>query len=332
MSLPTTGSVHVNRPLTNMSVLYAQSLTRFAADRVFPIITSDKESNLFFKFDKRYWARDTMKQRAIGAMAAEGGFGVTTDSYFCETYALRKPVPDRLRRNSDQPINQDRAAMRFLTQMERIRREKQFVTDFVKTGVWSTDKTGVAAAPGANQFLQWDNPASTPIENVRAFRTGVDLLTLGAARPNVFACGKQVWDVLADHPDIIDRLKYGGQLNGNLAQVTPAMIASLFELDEVIVCDAVEETSLEGQATSGAYMWGKKALLLYRNPAKGLTVEDVSGGYTLCWQDEGANSQGWRIKQYREEGVESDIFEIQSQFAQKGVALDGGAALVSIVA
>jgi hypothetical protein len=315
-----------------MSVLFAQSLTRFAADRMLPIVTSDKESNVFFSFDKRYWARDSMKPRAIGTMAAEGGFGVTTASFFCNTFALMKRIPDRLRRNSDTPLNQDRVAMRFVMQMERIRREKQFVADCLATSKWSTDKTGVSSAPGANQFLQWDNPASTPIEDIRGFRQGADLLTLGAARPNVLGLGKQVWDKLADHPDIVDRLKYGGQLTGNLAKVTPDMLAALLELDEVIVADAVEETSIEGAASSGAYMWGKKALLLYRNPSPTPQVEEVSAGYTFCWQDLGAVPQGWRIKKYRDELTESDVVEVQSSFQQNLVAADAGVFLNTPVA
>lgn len=331
MTLPTPGDVHVNAPMTNFSLLYAQGLDRFAADKMFPIVTSDKESNLFYKFDKKYWARDTMKVRAIGAEAAEGGFGVTTDSFLCITYALKKKVPDRLRRNSDNPLNQDRAATRYLTQMERIRREKQFVTDILKTSFWTSEKTGVAGAPGANQFKQWNDGASTPVEDVRSWRTEVDKNTLGAGKPNIMGVGKEVWDKLADHPDIIDRLKYGGQLQGTLAKVTTQMVASLFELDDLIVADALEETALEGQATSvPAYMWGKKALLLYRQPSP--QIEEVSAGYTLCWQDVGANAMGWRMKQYREEGVESDIFEIQSQFVQKQTAADAGAYIASAVA
>jgi len=331
MSLPTTGDVHVNVPMTNFSVLFAQSLSRFAADRLFPIVASDKESNVFFKFDKKYWARDTMRVRAIATLAAEGGWGVTTDSFFCETFALRKPVADRLRRNSDNPLNQDRMATRYLTQMERIRREKQFATDCLATSKWTTDKTGVAGVPGANQFRQWNDAASTPIEDVRGYTTAVDLLTLGAARPNVLAVGQQVWDALADHPDITDRLKYGGQLQGSLAKVTPNMVAGLLDLEEVVVMGAIEETATEGAATSvPAYIAGKKALLIYRNPTP--MVEEVSGGYTLCWKDAGANEMGWRLKTYREESLESDIFEIQSQFVQKIVAADAGLFMASAVA
>ena len=61
-------------------------------------------------------------------------------------------------------------------------------------------------------------------------------------------------------------------------------------------------------------------------------IEEVSAGYTLCWQDTGANAQGWRMKQYRDEGRESDVFEIQSQFVQKQTASDAGAFIASAVA
>lgn len=329
MSLPSAGSVHVNRPLTNMSVLFAQSLTRFAADRMMPMVSSDKESNSYFTFDKRYWARDSMRPRGLATQAAQGGWGVGNTSYFCNTFALNKPIPDRLRRNTDAPLNQDRAAMRYLMQMDRIRREKQFTTDFLKTGVWSSDKAGVAAAPIANQFLFWDNPASTPIEDIRGFRQAADLLTLGAARPNVLGLGKQVWDKLADHPDIIDRLKYGGQLKGEGAKATPAMFAALLDLDEVLIADAVEETATEGQASSGAYMWGKKALLLYRNEAP--QIEEVSAGYTFVWQDEGAAKEGFRIKKYRDETIESDVVELQDSFVQQAIAPDAGVFLNTVI-
>lgn len=332
MTLPTPGDVHVNQPLTNLSLLYAQSLDRFAADRLFPVATSDKESNTYFIFDKSYWGRDQMKARAVGTPAAEAGFGISQASFFCTTYAVKKMIADRLRRNSDNPLNQDRAAMRFVTQLERIRREKAFAAAALTTGVWSIDITGVASdTPGANEFEQWDRVGSTPIQNIHTLTTRIDLLTIGAARPNVLAIGQQVWDILQDHPDVIDRLKYGGQLQGSLAKVTTEMVAALFEMDEIVVMSAVEETALEGQATSAAYIAGKSGLLLYRNPASAPQVEEISAGYTMAWQDVGSTAQGWRIKKYRNEDLESDVVENQSSFTHKITAADAGAFIATLV-
>jgi hypothetical protein len=272
MTLPTKSDQHVNAPLTDLSVQYAQSLDKFAADKLAPIHGSDKETNLFFKFTKDYWGRDEMKVRGPGVEAVEAGYGVTTDSYACVPYAVRKMIPDQIRSNADEPLDQDRNAMQFLTRLERIRREKAFATACMATSKWSTDRTGVASAPTSVQFLQWNDGASTPIENIRAYCTEIEKLTLGAARPNVLGISQPVWDVLVDHPDVVDRLKYGGQLGGSLAKVTPAMVAALMDLDEVVVMGAVENTALENATFSASYIAGKGAVLLHRNAAKGVEV------------------------------------------------------------
>ena len=68
--LPTPGDVHVNAPLTGMSLLMAQSMADFVADRAAPNIPSDKQSNVFYKFTKDYWFRDVMRQRGAEAHQA----------------------------------------------------------------------------------------------------------------------------------------------------------------------------------------------------------------------------------------------------------------------
>lgn len=330
MSLPTEGDVHVNAPLTDLSVQYAQSLDKFGADRLAPIHPSDKQTNVFFKFTKSYWGRDAMKERGPGTPAAEAGYGIETDSYACIPYAVKKPISDMVRSNEDSPLDSDRNAMQFLMRLERIRREKAFVAAAMSASTWSTTKTGVAAAPGANQFLQWNDAASTPIEDIRSWCTEIELLTMGAARPNVLGLGQQVWDKLADHPDLVDRLKYGGQLQGSLARVTPDMVAALLGLEEIVIMGAVENTAAEGASASASYIAGKKAVLLYRNTAPG--VETVTGVKTFTWSRYIGNPAGWRLKTYRDEPLESDVVEMQSAFAHKLVAADAGAYIPSVVA
>ena len=140
--LPTPGDVHVNAPLTGMSLLMAQSMADFVADRAAPNIPSDKQSNVFYKFTKDYWFRDSLVKRGPGAAAEELGYGVATDSFFCDVWAGKKPIADQVRSNEDMPLNSDRNAVQFVTQLERIRREKSFASAFLTTGVWTTDLAG----------------------------------------------------------------------------------------------------------------------------------------------------------------------------------------------
>lgn len=326
-SLPTAGDVHVNRPLTNMSIQYAQALDKFKADQLAPIISGENRSDIFYKFTKDYWFRDEMKERGPGTEAVEAGYGVEQDSYRVIPYAVRKPISDQVRSNEDSPLNSDRNAMQFVTRLERIRREKAFAAVALAAN-WTTTRTGVAAAPTGVQFLQWNDAASTPIEDVQAWCTLVELLT--GFRPNVLAIGQQVWDALKNHPDLIDRLKYGGQLQGNLAKVTPAMVAALFELEELVVMSAIENTAKEGQAFAGSYIAGKKGVLMYRDTSAG--IEGVTAIRTFTWKRYLAGEAGFRIKKYRLEQFESDYVEMQSAFVHKIVAADCGIYLPSMVA
>lgn len=325
---PTPGDVHVNRPLTNLSVQYAQALDKFKADSLAPILPADNRSDLFFKFTKDFWFRDEMKERGPGTEAVEAGYGVVTDSYVCVPYAVRKAISDQTRANEDSPLNSDRNAMQFVTRLERIRREKAFAAACLATGKWATDITGVAGVPGASQVKQWNDSASTPIEDVQALCTLVELLT--GFRPNVLAIGQQVWDKLKNHPDLVDRLKYGGQMTGNLAKVTPAMVAALFELEELVIMNAVENTAKEGAAFAGGYIAGKTGLLMYRDSTA--AIEGVTAVRTFTWRRYLSADIGFRIKKYRLEQFESDYVEMQSAFVHKIIASDLGVFIASLVA
>ena len=57
MPNPTISSVHTNRPLTNISIAWRQAATDFVADRVFPIIPVQKQSDLYYVYDRSYWYR-----------------------------------------------------------------------------------------------------------------------------------------------------------------------------------------------------------------------------------------------------------------------------------
>ena len=62
---PTPGDVHVDSPMTNISIAYLQAASLFVADRVFPNIPVQKQSDLYFKYDRGMFNRDQMpKPRA----------------------------------------------------------------------------------------------------------------------------------------------------------------------------------------------------------------------------------------------------------------------------
>ena len=63
MPQPTQSAVHVNRPLTMLSVAYAQAQSAFIADKVFPVVPVDKQSDLYYVYTKNDWFRDEAQVR-----------------------------------------------------------------------------------------------------------------------------------------------------------------------------------------------------------------------------------------------------------------------------
>lgn len=325
MSNPTQNQVHVDAILTNASVAYIQSADNFIANKVFPIVPVDKQSDLYFKYTKEDWFRDDAQVRADGAEAAVAGYGLTTDSYYADVYAVKKAIGDQLMANFDSPLDPLRDGAKFTAQLILNRMEAQFVSDFIKTGVWGTDYTGVASSPSTNEFIQWSDLAnSDPIQNIEAAKTKI--LSTTGFEANKLVLGYDVYATLRNHPDIIDRVKYTGR-----DVPDTQYLAQLFGLDEVLVAKAVKNTAKEGQTGSFSFSFGKSALLVHSAPNPGLLMP--SAGYSFQWR---GVSEGLGLtvgtKQYRLEQNAATYVESQIAFANKLVAADLGAYFATAVA
>lgn len=328
MGQPTNSAVHIDRPLTNISIAYLQNAENFVANRVFPNLGVSKQSDVFWKYNREDFNRDGMKKRAPATESAGGGYNLATDTYYCDVWALHKDIDDQTRANTDDPLSPDRDATNWLTHQFLISRERQFVSTAFTTSVWGTDVTGVSGAPGAGQVQYWSEAASTPIEDVETARNTV--LQETGFEPNVIVLGQQVWSALKNHPDILDRIKYASA-NNNPVMVTRQTVAALFEVDELLVMKAIWNSGNEGATESNAFIGGKNALFCYRTPSAGLLTP--TAGYTFGWTGfTGADINGTRMKRLRMENIESDRIEIQAAYDIKIVGTDLGYFFSGVVA
>jgi hypothetical protein len=326
---PLPGDVHVSTALTNISVAFHQQQSAFVADRVFQNVPVQKQADRYYTYDRGSFNRDEMAERAPGTESAGGSYDLdNTPTYFARTYAYHKDVPDPLRANADSPVNPDRDATHFVSNKGLIKKERIFAANFFTTGVWTTNLTGVDTGVGTGEFLQWNDASSNPIEDIRSAATDMGELT--GFRPNVLTLGRRVFDKLVDHPDLVDRIKYG-QTPGQPAIVNMQALAALLGVDEVLVMDAIYNSAKQGATATHYFIGGKHALLSYRPPAPGLMTP--AAGYTFSWTGFlGANAWGGRIKKFRMEHLESDRIENQYSFDMKQISADLGVFFASAVA
>lgn len=323
MPSPYLSQVHVDRPLTNMSVAYIQSEKAFVCGRVFPYVPVDRKSDKYFIYTKDDWFRDDAQLRAPATESAGGGYDIdNTPSYSCNVYAYHKDVDEQIEANSDVPLNAERDATRFVTRKLLLRQEIQFVSDFFTTGKWTGSSTGtdITVVP------TWDDPTSTPIEDVQVQQAAI--LTNTGFEANTFVLGFQVYQKLIRHPDVIDLIKYGAS-PGSPAIANEEALAKIFSVQRVIVSKSVKNTAAKtpGSTTfTGALTAGKNALICYVNESPG--IMEPSSGYSFMWKGI-SRGIGTTIAAYRIPmpwlGLETVRVEAEIAFANKLVGADLGA-------
>ena len=326
MAQPTLNDVHVDAILTNISIAYMQNRDNFIADKVFPIIPVDKKSDKFFTYTKNDWFRDEAQRRAPATESAGGGYNLSTDTYSADVWAFHKDVPDQIVANADAPLNPLREAAEFVTHRLLLRRELQFVTDFMSAGVWGTTIAGTAGTATPGTFAtQWSNyTSSDPIEDVEAGKA--EILSNTGMEANTLVLGYEVFRQLKNHPDLVDRIKYTSSQT-----ITADMIAAMFDIPRVIVSKAIKATNAEGATGAYAFATGKTAMLCHVAPNPGLMTP--SAGYTFSWTGvSGGLGQVIGTSQFRMDSIRASRVEAEMAFDNKVIGADLGYFWNNIVA
>lgn len=310
MANPTPADLHaVNVPLTNFSVAYMQEQDNFIAHRAFPVVSVPQQSNRYYVYNRADWNRAEARVRAPATESAGGGWTLTTDTYFAEVWGIHKDNSEQDYANADTVFNLDSDATRWVTQQMLLRQDIEFVNAFFGTGKWTGDQTGVAAAPAANQFLQWNDANSTPVKDIRAQVTNIALRT-GGFRPNTLILGPQTYQTLLDNPSIVNRIQ-----NSTGGMVTTQLLAQLFDVERVLVAWSVQNTAAEGAAESSAFMLGKGALLVYSSPTAAL--RQPTAGIIFAWSGNFGATGGVRIKRFAMDELSAIRIEGESWFDMK---------------
>ena len=320
---PTRQMVHVDRPLTNVSVAYIQKAEMFVADKVFPVVSVQKQSDRYFVYLKEDWFRDEAVERAPATESAGGGYEIdNTPTYFCRKYAYHKDVTEEDRTNQDIPLNVDIDAAQFVSQKMLLRRETRWATSFFTDGVWGTDLLGVDAGPAAGEFLRWDQNGSTPIQDISTAKMAIASVT--GYIPNKLVLGANVYEALRNHDEILGRIVFTQR-----GIVTTDILAALFDVEEIVVGWAVRNIAnkIPGDPTNEDtdFLLGNHALLAYAPARPGL--KQPTAGYTFAWTGLlGAGAYGNRIVriQMPQLGIGTERIEGEMAFDLRVVAAELG--------
>lgn len=326
MPMLTPSQVHIDVPLSNLTLAYVQSQTAFIADKIFPVVGVDKQSNKYYIYDRANMNRNgDVKKLAPRTEVERIGMTISNDSYFADVYGLGMDFDEQTIANEDTVLAIRSAGAETLVNRILIHREEAFASTFFSAGVWSSQTTP------SNLWSDYTN--STPIVDVTNARRVMQLKS-GGFKPNTMVVGKEVRDILINHPDILARLN-GGATVTNTALITDAKLAEIFEVENFYVMEAVKNTGAEGLAESNAFIGGKHALLVYTPRSAGLMTP--AAGVTFAWNSiPGANNLGVTVESFSDDALKrvqvAEHIQVKMAYDMKVVGADLGYFFNSVIA
>ncbi len=301
--------VVVDPALSNVSIKYTNDT--FIADLLLPMLKTSKQTGKYYVYDKANLRVDKTN-RAAGSAANEIDFGVSpTGTFACDDHALKGFVVDEVQDQADAALNPLIDETETVTEKLMLDRETNAAALLFSTANITQNTT----LSGTNQWSDYSN--SDPIGDVRTARTTIHAATF--KKPNTLVLGKQVFDMLIEHPQIIERIKYS-----QLGVVTAELLARLFQVEQVIVGEAGSNTAVEGQTDSLSYIWGKYALVCYIAPQ--IRLKMLTLGLTFTYSQR-------IVKRWRDEDREGTYVRIgNDNYVQKLVAAACGYLIAGAIA
>jgi hypothetical protein len=253
------------------------------------------------------------------------GMAISNDSYFADVYGIGMDFDEQTIANEDAMLEVRAAGAQTLINRVMIEREQQFASTFFTAGAWSTDVTP------AN--LWSDYTLSTPITDVTTARRTMQLKS-GGFKPNTMVVGKEVRDILVNHPDILSRLN-GGATVSNTALITDAKLAEIFEVENFYVMESVANTAAEGLAEVNGFIGGKNALLVHTPRTSGLMTP--AAGLTFAWNNiPNVNNLGITVESFSDDALKrqqvAEHIQVKMAYDMKIVGADLGYFFDAVVA
>jgi hypothetical protein len=257
----------VDPMLTNVAIAYENDA--YIADQIFPAFKVAKQSGKHFVYNQaRFRVNDSL--RGTGSPSNEVTLSLTVGSaYFADDHALSMNVSDEDVDNAITPTDPFVDATEFLMDQHMVSREVELAAMLADTGTMTQNTT----LSGTSQWSDFNN--SDPIANIETAKQ-----TIHASihkMPNTLILGKQVYDKLKHHPAVLERIKYSQK-----GIITADLLASLFEVERVLIGGAGKTTSAEGQTETTGYIWGKHAILAYVAPS--VKPKILTLGLTYTWK------------------------------------------------
>lgn len=250
--------------LTNLALGYKQS--EFIGEKIMPVVFTDREGVQVPKFGKGSVV-EYATERAVGAASNV----ITLDSPSFLPIVLEEhdlAVGVDYREQAESMFDEQAKATRRATIGVQLRQEVETATLLQNRATYESGHYKDLSAA-----TQWSNANANPIKDIADAKETVRAAC--GVRPNVLVLGAKVAHTLMYHPALQAALG-----SGERKLITPELLKILFDVDEVLIGNAVAAPAPNKQTQD---VWGAFAALIVRPTvhSSGNDEGEPSFGYTF---------------------------------------------------
>jgi len=282
-------SLGVDKALTRFAILNRNPDGVYIADMVMPRIpVAGRTGKLYTINDGFRFASPSQGLKRLGGSAFKRfSLGVAqSDVYSLEEYGNEFPVDDvDAEFAGDDSVDLREAAALMAVEQFQIEREREAAALLFSGSVITTGATLGASS-------RWDDAGVDPRASIETAVQSIQLRS-GLPRSRVsLLIGQLVADKLVRNDALMQFYRAG---NPGITTASLPQVAQSLGVREVIVGGAIANSAVDGQTASNGFIWGKSALLFYREESpqpqapRGTGFTFYRKGYEL------------KVERYREE-------------------------------
>lgn len=239
---------------------------QFVADILFPVVPVGLRGGKIIQFGREDFRLYSVV-RAPGANTKRIQYGYAGKPYALEQYALEAVVPHELQSESG-AVGIDLAKVSIGKTQDVIALSREYKAAQLATDLSNYDNNHKLQLSGGDKWSDYDG-TSNPTKNIDDAIEAIRAST--GKRANSVELSPAAFNAARRHPKIIENFKYTGR-----DSVTVEMLASLWNVERVVVGDAVYDDGKDGFAD----VWGRDVVVAFTQTAGVADQGLPSYGYT----------------------------------------------------
>lgn len=267
MSLSVGGTRIINPILSNVAQGYGSG--ELVGMNLFPRVPVAVSGGQIIEFDRDAF-RLVNARRAPGANTRRIQLGYSGKPFALLQDSLEVPLPREYSRDAALVPGIDLSARSVRVTMRNLSLSLENDQAVLATTAGNYGAGNKVVLAGATK---WSAATGTPLTDVDTAREAIRQAC--GLYPNVMIMSAVAFNAAKNNPNVIARFQYNGAAGTDSSQITPAMLAGLFNVKKIVIGTAVTWND----ANVAVDVWGNNAVLAYV-PEENLAIEEPSYGYT----------------------------------------------------